>query len=219
MTGKTHIAGGLFSAACLATLAPSIQGGEAMISGKLVIAGVAIPALVAGIVVSVLASLLPDIDEPESLIVHSPDKARKHVVMKAGRRSAAARGLTALPFVIAQWVLRVASGIIRVLAGGHRGATHWLLTALLLTAGIWYLGTIGGYTYLWLWFVAGYCSHLVLDMMTLSGLKVLRPLTPSSIHLLPVFMRVRTGGSVDAFLGVLLLLGAVLLLYKRWSVQ
>ena len=54
---------------------------------------------------------------------------------------------------------------------GHRGVSHWLLTCLLVTALIY------GYSFdqamFWL---AGYLSHLILDLLTGGGYYLLGPL-------------------------------------------
>ena len=49
----------------------------------------------------------------------------------------------------------------------------------------------GGY------FLVGYLSHLMLDMMTKSGVPLLGPFTKKRFHLLPPFLRVKTGGAID----------------------
>src|SRR3972149_2625903 len=54
---------------------------------------------------------------------------------------------------------------------GHRGVSHWLLTAIGLTYLI--AGRVPG---LWQYFLAGYCSHLLFDMLTERGVPVLGPL-------------------------------------------
>ncbi len=214
VTGKTHIAGGAFVAAVIATLAPMVPGAEVILAGSLQIGSVHLPVFAVGGAVCIIASLLPDIDEPESLIVNSPAAMRKRLRRSPRVQGKTLRGALDLVFIVARWLLRLASGMIRILAGGHRGATHWLLTAAILSAGVSYLGGLSGYSWLWIWFAAGYLSHLGLDMLTPSGLEVLRPLTSSSIHLLPGFMRIRTGGGADVLLRVLLIAGVGALVYK-----
>ena len=71
----------------------------------------------------------------------------------------------------------------------HRSGTHWLATCLVLTGMIYFF-----WPSLAIWFFIGYASHLLLDMMTISGVKVFRPFSSRTYYLLPKFMRVRTGG-------------------------
>jgi membrane-bound metal-dependent hydrolase YbcI (DUF457 family) len=214
MTGKTHAAGGVLAAAGVASLGPLFEVTSGILTGELHIAGFTIPAAVGGASICLIASLLPDIDEPESLIVNSPGAMRKQLGRGRGVQERVARGLLGALLLIARRLLRLISGAIRLFAGGHRGATHWLFIAVLLSLGMWYLGGLAGYSLLWIWFAAGYLSHLMLDMMTPSGLEVLRPLTSARMHLLPGFMRIRTGSGVDALVRVALLMGAGALLYQ-----
>ncbi len=214
MTGKTHAAGGILAAAGVAVLAPLFGTDSGLLSGELQIAGFAIPATVAGAATCIVASLLPDIDEPESLIVNSPASLRKQLRRGRTMQEKTARNVLGIVLIAARWLLRGLSGIIRLLAGGHRGATHWLFIAAILSAVMWYVGGLAGYNSLWIWFAAGYLSHLLLDMLTPSGLEVLRPVTSASIHLLPRFMRIRTGGGTDALVRILLLMSAGALLYQ-----
>jgi membrane-bound metal-dependent hydrolase YbcI (DUF457 family) len=214
MTGKTHLAGGTLAAAAVASAGPIILDGGSLLNGAVLLAGVDVPVAVLGAVVCLAASLLPDIDEPESLIVNSPAALRKGLPRG---RSVQAKSSTALLGVLLntfRWILRGLSGIIRLLAGGHRGATHWLFITAILSYGMWHLGSLLGYPQLLLWFSAGYLSHLILDMLTPSGLELLRPLTSASIHLLPGFMRIRTGGAADSVVRVLLFMSAGALVYQ-----
>ena len=82
---------------------------------------------------------------------------------------------------------------------GHRGVSHWLLTAI----GLAYLfaGRVPG---LWQYFLAGYCSHLLFDMLTERGIPLLGPL-PHQIRLAPF----RNGGRVDHLLGAISLLASI----------
>lgn len=44
---------------------------------------------------------------------------------------------------------------------------------------------------------AGYGSHLIADMVTLSGLPILWPLYGEPLHLLPRGLRITTGGCIE----------------------
>jgi membrane-bound metal-dependent hydrolase YbcI (DUF457 family) len=85
--------------------------------------------------------------------------------------------------------------VIRELTG-HRGATHWLLAALLVALPAFaFLGRHAG-----IYLGAGYLSHLALDMLTRSGVPLLGPFSKRRLHLLPAPLRVRTGGPLDHFI-------------------
>lgn len=79
-------------------------------------------------------------------------------------------------------------------ATGHRGFSHWLITALVMTALVW-LAWRDMAPYV----LMGYISHLALDMLTERGAPVLWPL-PFQISLLPI----HEGGAFDKWLGAAL---------------
>ena len=210
MTGKTHLAGGLAAAALLhaapalaSRYAPSIA--SVFPTGLIGIEGLLLPVAVPGAVVAVVAALLPDIDEPESLISNSPNAIRKKLGKGRTAAQRSARRSAGLLLRAANVLTRGLAMLVRLLAGGHRAATHVLLITAALTVGMYFLGASIGFPSMWMWFAAGYLSHLLLDMMTPSGVAVLWPLVRSDLHLLPSFMRVQTGGSGDAAVRWLLL--------------
>lgn len=208
MTGKTHLAGGVAAAALLhaAQLVPEIS--HYVPSGMITLRGVVMPVVVPGLAVSCIAALLPDIDEPQSLIANSPNAIRKK--LGKGRKPAerAARQSAGILLLAANYVTRSLAWLVRIIAGGHRAATHVLPITAVLTIGMWFLGKAIGFPSMWMWFAAGYLSHLVLDMMTPSGLAFLWPLSQGHWHLLPGFMRIQTGGGGDAAVRVFLLTAA-----------
>lgn len=205
MTGKTHLAGGIAAAAALhaAQLVPELS--PYLPSGLITIQHVVLPVAIPGTAAAVIAALLPDIDEPQSLISNSPNAIRKQ--LGRGRKPAdrAARQSASLLLRIANVLTRGLAMLVRVIAGGHRAATHVLFVAAALTAGMWFLGAAIGFPSLWMWFAAGYLSHLLLDMMTPSGLALFWPMSRGNWHLLPSFMRMQTGGAGDVFMRTFLL--------------
>ncbi len=147
----------------------------------------------AGTVLAGVGGLLPDIDEPKSLIGHSPRILARGATGKSRRGS--------LPRVLIRVLGELLTGIVQALATvvreltGHRGATHWLLTALVVALpAIAFLGPHAG-----LCLAVGYLSHLALDMLTRSGIPLLGPFSKRRLHLLPKPFRVRTGGPLDHF--------------------
>lgn len=77
---------------------------------------------------------------------------------------------------------------------GHRGFSHWLLAAFASTYLI-YLWRPG----LWMYWLAAYLSHLLLDLITTTGLYIFGPI-PVTVRL----GRCRNGGLVDQLLERLL---------------
>lgn len=91
-------------------------------------------------------------------------------------------------------------------ATGHRGFSHWLITALLTTALVWLVWRdFAAYA------LAGYASHLALDMLTERGAPVLWPL-PWQISLLPL----HEGGAFDRWLGAALVVIAVAIAISKF---
>lgn len=100
---------------------------------------------------------------------------------------------------------------------GHRGFTHWGLTALVTTLLVWSatkgvrLSFVGALAW-WLYWCVGYVSHLLLDCLTEHGAPVLWPIS-GEVRLLPV----REGGLFDKFLGATLVVVTVVLLIAHYG--
>jgi len=205
MTGKTHLAGGFAAGAALAWAGDEFVALGTLLPPTLSLAGVTVPGVVPGLLLCMTAALLPDIDEPESLIANAPNTAKQR--LGKGRRGIdrGARQSMGILLTVLNAVTRGLAGIVRLLAGGHRGATHMLLIAAALTVGMYFLGEAIGFVALWLWFMAGYLSHLLLDMLTPSGLELLWPLSRRRLHVLPRPLRLVTGGAGDVVVRVLLI--------------
>jgi hypothetical protein len=175
-----------------------------------------LPVLFPGIIVSAIASLLPDIDEPESLIANAPDAAQRR--LKRGKKGVdrSTRRSVGVLLSALQILFQGLAYLVRILAGGHRGATHMLLIAAGLSAGMYFLGDAVGVPSLWMWFAAGYLSHLVLDMLTPSGLEFLWPLIRRPLHLVPRPLCITTGSVGDTVVRVILMAAAAWLLYQQY---
>jgi len=79
----------------------------------------------------------------------------------------------------------------------HRGVLHSGLAIILVAVGAEMIGWWLGYPDVGLAFGLGYFSHIALaDGMTIAGVPLLWP-SSRRFHLLPRFLRVRTGGPVE----------------------
>lgn len=174
--------------------------------------------LIAAAVVG-LGALLPDIDEPNSIVSNLPKHSENFIPIRS--RDATGKALRDIVRAVANFFNLLVQGLsrlIRILAGGHRGATHWLLAGAFLTLLIWQLGESLGLP-LGLWFGIGYASHLVLDLLTTRGLKVLRPLSKRTLHLLPKSLRISTGNLAEQILRGWMILMIVWLLFTRQVIK
>ena len=88
----------------------------------------------------------------------------------------------------------------------HRGPTHTLI-ALGLLALLCYVIAPREW---WFYLPAGYASHLLADMLTISGIPLFAPLIHVNVRLAPL----RTGGIVDHLLGAA---AAVLFVWLLWK--
>jgi membrane-bound metal-dependent hydrolase YbcI (DUF457 family) len=202
MTGKTHFAGGLSLG--LATERLLAQLGEPIIelTGVIEMAGLPMPELLIVLTTLSFASLLPDLDHPNSTIANLPEITYKSLFRKRGRRQEnvvlkGVREILRLIFGFLNFFTHGLAKVIAVVAGGHRKGTHWLLTSFVLTLLVYFLGQYINFPSLWLWFFVGYTSHLLLDMMTVAGVKIFAPFTQQTFYLLPKFMRPYSGGTFD----------------------
>ena len=97
----------------------------------------------------------------------------------------------------------------------HRGVLHSgaAILAIVVLAGM--VGSWLGYRDVGLAFALGYFSHVAIaDAMTISGVPILWPHN-FRLHLLPRFMRIRTGGVVEKLV-VTVVMVAVVLLLPSW---
>lgn len=145
---------------------------------------------------SVLGSRLPDLDQPGSRIQRrSPIE----------RRSLAVGALGA--------VVRLPLRAFAVLAS-HRGATHWLTTAVLVAVAFGVLAAPLGAPAVFVAAVGvgcGYVTHVLADACTRSGAPLLGPFSRRRVHLLGSGRTLRTGSPADVMVGVAAFGGAVLL--------
>lgn len=153
--------------------------------------------VVATVAISFFASLLPDIDAEESKIqsMFLPKMARKV-------RSTIYVGIAILLlflFVLVPstpfWVLLIGIFFGLVPFVPHRTVTHSLLMVIYLG---WIVHQISPEL---MWpFVAGYLSHLVADVLTVSGIPFFWPL-PTKISISKIGIRIKTGSVTDQWVG------------------
>ncbi|MBR9977531.1 MAG: metal-dependent hydrolase [Bacteroidetes bacterium] len=211
MTGKTHLAGGIAAAALLHAgrllpeLSPLLPGNTVALFGMVV------PVVLPGTLLSVFGALLPDIDEPESMISNSPRAISQRLGRGRPSPGRNVRRSAGLFLRTGNVLTRALAMIVRLFAGGHRAATHTLLIAAMLSVAAFFLGDAVGFPSLWIWFLAGYLSHFILDMMTPSGIELFWPVSRGRWHVLPSFFRMRTGESGDIALRLFLFIAAVAL--------
>ncbi len=135
---------------------------------------------------AILGSLVPDLDAEDATILRE----------------------------VGIWGALVKVGM-KVLGLKHRGVLHSgaaiLIVAIIAEIG----GGLWGYWDVGIAFSLGYFSHVAIaDAMTISGVPLLWP-HKFRFHLLPRFMRLRTGGLVEKLV-VMVVMAAVILLSPYW---
>lgn len=143
-----------------------------------------------------LGALLPDIDEPRSLIANLPNVVSKQLHKHFSKRfpEVLLRLMIEFGLILLNAVTQMLARLIRLFALGHRGATHSLLFCGVISI----LASLIG---LGEWMLVGYLSHLALDMMTPAGVAIFWPVTQRPIRLLPKPLLIRTGSSLDRRIG------------------
>jgi membrane-bound metal-dependent hydrolase YbcI (DUF457 family) len=155
--------------------------------------------------IGMVASLLPDTDSPNPMLKGKikaggqPKLAQLLFGYKARKRipTNLVYGLIAAIELLIRHIL---AGLISIVPGlvKHRGPTHYLITAVGLTALFWLItNQLGSSTMYTLAFGVGYLSHIWCDTMTKSGVRLLAPFLPKkSFHSLPRPLRLTTGQDV-----------------------
>jgi inner membrane protein len=183
MTGKTHLAVGLTSGLGVIYLSENVSWLEVGLT----------------LVLSGGAALLPDLDTEGSMI-------NNFLFSKVGKRARtfalAAIGLLLilLQFFLPQtpfWVSLVGIFFIAVAFSPHRGLTH----SLLMTVYIWWVAHMAA-PELATAIVVGYVSHLIADMLTVSGIPIFWPF-PWKLSISQIGIQIKTGSWIDISLGYL----------------
>jgi inner membrane protein len=155
------------------------------------------------LLIGIVGGQFPDIDEPHSTIANS-GRAVGRMLHQHGVMGFVVKVLFWIVNFIPQTIAWVANNFF----GGHRGVVHSLLAMLVVS------GLVGTATYYLLgtafygaMFGVAYLTHLVGDMLTRSGIKLLLPFSDHSFHLLPPGVRFKAdsewqNGLVQALAGV-----------------
>jgi len=209
VTGKTHLTGGL-TFGLLVGQALQLINADAILIGN----NTLIPVTLVAIAGIAFGSLLPDIDEPNAMVSNLPKKGRGVVntALKKKGIEGILRGLITVILLGLNLVTRAIAGGVKTLVG-HRGATHWVFSSVMVGILFAVAGFFFGYPELGLWIWLGYISHILLDAMTLSGVEMWQPFIDKKYHLLPQGFRVRTGNFVDAGMSLIFGMIAALLIY------
>lgn len=139
-----------------------------------------------------LGGLLPDLDASESKIKHLEvgyGKGKNRIAIK--------------PFYLPSWII---SSIFK-----HRGVLHSILAVIFVGWGSFFLFLFLSQwidflaTEFWLVLTMGYASHLIADGLTRYGVPLFWPWN-RNFHLLPRFLRFKTGSLPEVIIFVILLL-------------
>jgi len=143
--------------------------------------------LAEGLAAGVVGGLLPDLDEPGSMISNAPRilGAMARRLLRRTTRGTLLAPLGALAGLIVGLVAgvlnvasRLLSRLVRLVAGGHREGSHWFLIWLGLSAGVYLLTVKPLGPWLAAGFCAGYLSHLAGDGCTKAGIPLIPRTAP-----------------------------------------
>ena len=188
MMGKTHLAGVIFVYGALNSFVPQLVP-------PLVVGQVAVPGLVPGLPLAILAGMLPDIDEEHSWISNPRDRVPIIGPVLQIIAQAVAFVLNRLPIIR------------RVI--GHRTITHSGL-ALLVMGLLALRWEQHFHSLLLLAPLVGYGTHLILDGLTPAGVALFWPL-PVRVRFAVTFP---SRGAMNSFLHLLFLAGIAWLVYR-----
>ncbi len=135
---------------------------------------------------AILGALLPDLDAEDSTILRE----------------------------VGVWGVVIKVGI-ALFGVKHRGVLHSGAAILIVAIAAEFVGDWVGYRDVGLAFALGYFSHIAIaDAATISGVPLLWP-HKFRFHLLPRFMRLRTGGAVEKLV-IMMIMVVVVLLSPYW---
>jgi inner membrane protein len=168
--------------------------GVAALAGTALVVGADPPAY--AYPAAVVASWLPDVDNPRSTLGNGLSRSKNPLLNLASRPLS--------------WALRTTSFVL-VRTVGHRTLTHSFVGVLLFALPVWLF--LGAFPDLSLALVVGYASHVLADALNTRGVPLLWPLG-RPFRLVPG--GVRSGGAVEVAVALAVLgfaLWALILLY------
>lgn len=162
-----------------------------------------------------VGGLLPDLDEPGSMISNAPrilGKQARHLLsyLSIGPLRPIVWLVGLILLVVAgllNVLTRASSHVFRFLAMGHREGSHWLPVWIALCVGVYLLTAPVAGPAPAVGFGLGYLTHLLTDALTKTGIPLI-PKTGLRLHLLPRPMRIRTGGIAENWFTGLYVLAA-----------
>ena len=161
---------------------------------------------------SLLGSLLPDIDHPQSKISKKNPilAALVNLILVIGKT------ITQLILLLCFWMSKKRKE--QILRGfEHRGIFHTLLIAVLLYLCLALLPSYWGRA-IQIGLVSGYISHLLMDMLTVSGVRILYPIITKSFHW--PFIRLHTGNKAHEMIARIIFIVITILVLSfgaRWG--
>ena len=185
MTGFGHlIMGGMLSMAVVSAT-PDLSLGQA----------------IGAVFFGVTASILPDIDAENSTIKVAVNSGYKPVLLRYLFGTRYRKGLVAGLIYELLAVIEISVRALLVLLMdvvhlifGHRGVTHYLVTAVVLFLGFYIVSILASITTVYaVTFFLGYLSHLFGDAATTSGLYFLKPFYHGRLYSLPKVLRITPG--------------------------
>ena len=160
---------------------------------------------------SLIGSLIPDIDHPNSYI------SRRFIVISwlTNLLLFLIKVITSLILLLCFWIKKSKKEEILKMFE-HRGIFHTLLFAFLIT---WLLSFIPINSEILkifqFGFLTGYLSHLLMDMLTVFGVKILFPITTHTFHY--PLIRLHTGKMLDEIIAssIFIFLSLVVMVITR----
>ncbi|HEX2912264.1 MAG TPA: metal-dependent hydrolase [Chloroflexia bacterium] len=197
-----------------ASLSLSLDGvNEAASTATTVVTHAQAPALILVVIllIGIVGGQFPDIDQPTSTIANSG---------RAMGRMMHGRGIGGffikLLFGIINFLPHTMALIANNFFGGHRGVIHSLLAMLVVSS------LIGTATYFFFGsafygtlFGVGYLTHLLADMLTRSGIKLLLPFSDKDFWLLPAGIRFKSDSEWQN--GLVQFLALAVIAVSGWS--
>lgn len=204
MTGKTHLTIG---ASIVATFVLLIEQDLALAAGP--------------IAVGSIATLLPDVDAKNSLLqskVFASGRTKiADAIVSRRERKGIIGSIIHLAISLVELLIRASIQLIFELIKtltSHRGATHYLITLFLLTSLILIPSYLLGWSNIYAFsFFIGYLVHILLDSMTISGVRLFYPFYKKPIYLLPKHLRIRTGAFIEVWISAGVVLVCLVILY------